>query len=125
MRPLTPPANIAVPQPKMDEVYSGHSFGRGFVFRGLKELLGAADFSKAGDRHAGLAAATDTGRETARAILSGLTLEHLYDHPLTDEGGQVVIPDESRRRRSLAHASTTPTRVLEWRRSPLVARSGR
>ena len=36
-----------------------------------------------------------------------------------------ITPDESRRRRSLAHASTTPTRVLEWRRSPLVARSGR
>src|SRR5262249_829692 len=59
------------------------------TFRGLKRLLGAADHSKAGDRHAGLAARGETEREAARAILSGLTLQHLYDHPLTDDEGKV------------------------------------
>src|SRR5262249_18861898 len=59
------------------------------TFRGLKRLLGAADHSKAGDRHAGLAAHGETEREAARAILSGLTLQHLYDHPLTDGEGKV------------------------------------
>ena len=35
-------------------------------FVGLKRLLGAADFPKAGDRHAGLAAPDDLVREAAR-----------------------------------------------------------
>ena len=52
-------------------------------------MLGAADFSKAGDRNAGLAAPGEAAREAARMILSGLTLQHLYDHPLTDDHGQV------------------------------------
>src|SRR5262249_8574385 len=59
------------------------------TFRGLKQLLGASDVSKAGDRHAGLAAAGETIREAARAILSDLTLQHLYDHPLTDDQGKI------------------------------------
>ena len=51
--------------------------------------LGAADFSKAGDRGAGLAAPTEVVREAARTILSSLTLQHLYDRPLTDDEGRV------------------------------------
>jgi ethanolamine ammonia-lyase large subunit len=89
VRELTPLAAIAVPEPKPEPVYTGRCFDREIAFRGLKRLLGAADHSKAGDRHAGLAARGETEREAARAILSGLTLQHLYDHPLTDEAGQV------------------------------------
>jgi ethanolamine ammonia-lyase large subunit len=86
---LTPLDEIPVPSPKADEVYRMGLFGREFAFPGLKRLLGAADFSKAGDRGAGLAAANEVEREAARAILSSLTLEHLYERPLTDDHGQV------------------------------------
>lgn len=76
-----------------DRVYSGSipgaRKGQVYVFKGLKQLLGAADLSKAGDRGAGLASASESAREVARAILSDLTLEHLYDHPLTDDSGRV------------------------------------
>jgi ethanolamine ammonia-lyase large subunit len=89
VKELTLLSAIAVPAPRPDEVYATRVFDRTFSFRGLKQLLGAADYSKAGDRNAGLAAAGETAREAARALLSGLTLQHLYDHPLTDEGGQV------------------------------------
>ena len=89
MSPLTPLDQIPVPVPKPDRVYATRVFERVASFRGLKALLGAADFSKAGDRHAGLAAESETDREAARAILSDLTLEHLYDHPLTDDDGRV------------------------------------
>src|SRR2546426_227968 len=71
------------------EIFRGRYFDRDFPFHGLKRLLGAADVSKAGDRNAGLAAAGETEREVARTILSGLTLRHLYDHPLTDDDGNV------------------------------------
>lgn len=87
--PLKPWRDIAVPKPKPDERYSITLFDRGFEFHGLKALLGAADADKAGDRLAGLAARDDVEREAARAILSGLTLQHLYDRPLTDDKGQV------------------------------------
>jgi ethanolamine ammonia-lyase large subunit len=89
VRELTPLAAIAVPEPQPEQVYSGRCFDREITFRGLKRLLGAADHSKAGDRHAGLAARGETEREAARAILSGLTLQHLHDHPLTDDEGKV------------------------------------
>jgi ethanolamine ammonia-lyase large subunit len=89
VRELTPLAAIAVPEPKPDTVYTGRCFDREITFRGLKRLLGAADYSKAGDRHAGLAARDETEREAARAVLSGLTLQHLYDHPLSDDDGQI------------------------------------
>ncbi|MBI8342657.1 ethanolamine ammonia-lyase [Pseudomonas aeruginosa] len=62
---------------------------RAFRFHGLKRLLGAADISKAGERVAGLAAVDEVEREAARAILSGLTLQHLFDHPLTDAQGRI------------------------------------
>jgi ethanolamine ammonia-lyase large subunit len=89
VRELPPLAAIAVPEPKPDPLYTAPCFDREITFRGLKRLLGAADYSKAGDRHAGLAAAGETEREAARAALSGLTLQHLYDHPLTDDEGKV------------------------------------
>jgi ethanolamine ammonia-lyase large subunit len=89
VRELPPVADIFVPRPRPDEVHVARCFDRDVAFHGLKQLLGAADYSKAGDRHAGLAAPTETVREAARAALSDLTLQHLYDQPLTDEGGQV------------------------------------
>src|SRR5438105_1961909 len=89
LRSLTPLSAIPVPEPKPDEIYVGDFFGRKIHFQGLKQLLGAADFSKAGDRNAGLAAADDVVREAARSLLSNLTLQHLYDRPLTDDEGRV------------------------------------
>jgi ethanolamine ammonia-lyase large subunit len=89
VRNLTALGAIAVPAPKAEEGYTTRFFDRQISFRGLKQLLGAADHSKAGDRHAGLAARSETVREAARAILSGLTLQHLYDNPLTDDDRRV------------------------------------
>ena len=89
MRTLRDLASISVPEPKPDQVYGGRFFDREISFLGLKKLLGAADFDKAGDRHAGLAAPDEITREAARTLLSGLTLQHLFDHPLTDSTGRV------------------------------------
>jgi ethanolamine ammonia-lyase large subunit len=89
MRSLTPLMAIPVPPPRPAETYRGRYLERSVTFHGLKELLGAADVSKAGDRHAGLAARSEPAREVARGILSDLTLQHLCDHPLTDDRGEV------------------------------------
>jgi ethanolamine ammonia-lyase large subunit len=89
MRELTPVSEIHVPEPKPDEVYTLKLPDRDVRFRGLKALLGAADYSKAGDRQAGLAAPADDVREAARSILSDLTLEHVYERPLTDDQGRI------------------------------------
>src|ERR1022692_3261132 len=69
--------------------YSIELLGKNYQFKDLKEVLGNADFSKAGDRNAGLAANDEVTREAARSLLSSLTLQHLYDHPLTDDTGNV------------------------------------
>jgi ethanolamine ammonia-lyase large subunit len=89
MRKLTPLDEIRVPDPQPDEHYRTSLLGRDLAFQGLKQLLGAADYSKAGDRHAGLAAEAEDVREAARTLLSQLPLSHLYDHPLTDDQGRV------------------------------------
>lgn len=86
---LKPLASIAVPAPRPEETYTVSLFERPFAFHGLKALLGAADLSKAGDRNSGLAARDELEREAARTILSGLTLQHLYDNPLLDDQGRV------------------------------------
>lgn len=88
MKALTPIADIHIPEPGPDREYATRIMDRTFTFRNLKHLLGAADYSKAGDRAAGLAAADETQREAARSILSGLTLQQLYDQPLTDDAGR-------------------------------------
>jgi ethanolamine ammonia-lyase large subunit len=85
MRKLTPLAYIPVPDARPDDVYTLGAAS----FTGLKRLLGAADHTKAGERHAGLAVKTEWIREAARAILTGLSLRHLYDRPLTDDQGRV------------------------------------
>lgn len=89
MKTLTPLTDIPVPHPAPDETYSLECSGETHSFAGLKALLGAADYSKAGERNAGLSAASDTAREAAREVLAGLTLQHLYDRPLTDEQDSV------------------------------------
>ncbi|MFT5731099.1 MAG: ethanolamine ammonia-lyase large subunit [Desulforhopalus sp.] len=81
--------DIHVPAPGPEEVYATTLLDREFHFRGLKNLLGCADISKAGDRTAGLAAKDEMAREAARSILSDLTLQHIFDNPLTDENGRV------------------------------------
>jgi ethanolamine ammonia-lyase large subunit len=86
---LTPLAEIHVPEPGPDETYRLARFGREIQFQGLKHLLAASDWSKAGDRHAGLAAGSEDVREAARTLLAGLTLEYLHDHPLTDDRGGI------------------------------------
>jgi ethanolamine ammonia-lyase large subunit len=89
MRELMHLSDIPVPDPKPDEVYRAQLLDREVQFVGLKRLLGAADYSKAGDRTAGLAAESEDVREAARSALSELTLEHIYEHPLTDDRGRV------------------------------------
>ena len=68
MKPLTPLDQILVPTPPPDEIYRVRLFNHDYSFVGLKALLGAADFSKAGDRGAGLAAPT----EVVRGVLSSV-----------------------------------------------------
>lgn len=88
-RELKPLADIHLPPPQPEHHYSARVGGREFHFRGLKALLGAADCSKAGDRNAHLAPADELEREAARALVSDLTLAHVYEHPLVDEAGRV------------------------------------
>lgn len=89
MKKITPILEIDVPEPQPDEIYSKRVVGKQIHFKGLKKLLGAADISKAGDRNTDLAPKSDMIRETARTILSSLTLRHIYDHPLTDDNNLV------------------------------------
>jgi ethanolamine ammonia-lyase large subunit len=86
---LTPLSEIEVPPPRPDETYLFKGPEGPIRFVGLKALLGAADFPKAGDRHAGLAAANEIGREAARSILAGLTIAHLHERPLLTADGRV------------------------------------
>src|SRR4051794_3070461 len=85
---LKPLSDIHVPPPQPERQYAARVGGREFKFLGLKVMLGAADCSKAGDRHAHLAAADELEREAARALISDLTLAHVYEHPLLDQGGR-------------------------------------
>ena len=89
MKSLSKIEQIHVPAPKPDAPYSITLLDRAFTFSNLKHVLGAADISKAGDRKAGLAAANEIEREAARAVLSGLMLQHFFDHPLTNIHGQI------------------------------------
>jgi ethanolamine ammonia-lyase large subunit len=129
---LRPPSEIQVPTAKPDERYEISLFDRQFSFKGLKRLLGAADFDKAGDRLAGLAARDDLEREAARAILSGLTLQNLFDAPLVDDDGRIddvmrvsydIDPESFR---EIAHLSVGEAKDFILDASPVeVARFGR
>ena len=81
--------NILLPRPIEAMPYFITLHERTFTFRDLKHVLGAADISKAGDRKAGLSANDEIMREAARAILSNLSLQHLFDHVLTDATGKI------------------------------------
>lgn len=89
MNALSPLQQIALPTPAAESGYSIRLMDKDYRFRDLKHLLGAADISKAGERMAGLAAADEVEREAARTLLAGLTLQHLYDTPLTDRHGRI------------------------------------
>lgn len=89
MKSFTPINEIKVPEPRDEVIYTYTVLEKQIRFIGLKKLLGAADISKAGDRNTGLAPTNDLVRETARTILSSLTLQHIYDHPLTDDEGRI------------------------------------
>jgi len=88
-RNRTPLPEIKLPKPAPERTFSKPIAGQTFEFTGLKRLLGAAGISKAGDRHAALAPVGETAREVAREILGELTLDFLWDHPLTDDRGQI------------------------------------
>ncbi|MFM2177562.1 MAG: ethanolamine ammonia-lyase heavy chain EutB [Verrucomicrobiota bacterium] len=89
MKLLLPLGEIKLPEPKAPQPYSILLHDRPYTFRDLKHVLGAADISKAGDRKAGLAAEDEVMREAARVVLSNMTLQHLFDHPLTTAQGSV------------------------------------
>jgi ethanolamine ammonia-lyase large subunit len=89
MKELLPLDAITVPPPRPAELYSLDAFGETISFHGLKRLLAAADLSKAGERHAGLAAQNEREREAARTLLASLTLQHLHDRPLTTLDGRI------------------------------------
>ncbi len=89
MKTLGKIEQIQVPAPRADAPYSIMLLDRTFTFSNLKHVLGAADVSKAGDRKAGLAASNEIEREAARAVLSSLTLQHFFDHPLTNIHAQI------------------------------------
>ena len=89
MKTLSKIEQVQVPAPKPVVPYSVTLLDRTFTFANLKHVLGAADISKAGDRKAGLAASNEIEREAARAVLSGLTLQHFFDNPLTNIHGKI------------------------------------
>ena len=80
---------IQLPTASADRSYATRILDRQIEFPSLKAVLGAADISKAGDRVAGLAAGDEVTREAARKVLSEQTLQHYYDHPLTDRKGRI------------------------------------
>lgn len=84
---LPPLESIQMPRSDICATFELNQLGKTYRFESLKSLLAAADISKAGDRNAGLAAHCEAHREAARTILSELTLEYLYFHPLTDNNG--------------------------------------
>ncbi|UYZ83303.1 ethanolamine ammonia-lyase subunit EutB [Entomomonas sp. E2T0] len=86
---LPPIADIFVPKPSLAHSYQIELLGLHYSFKDLKQVLGNADISKAGDRVANLAAADEATREAARAVLSNLTLQHIFDNPLIDNNGKV------------------------------------
>lgn len=89
MRKLSSLNQIRLPQITPQRTYETDLHGRNFLFTDLKHVLGAADISKAGDRNANLAADDEVMREAARGILSNLTLQHFFEHPLTNSKNEI------------------------------------
>jgi ethanolamine ammonia-lyase large subunit len=89
MKKLSNLSEIKLPKVQTPRAYQTTWHGRNFTFCDLKHVLGAADISKAGDRNAKLSATDEVMREAARVILSDLTLQHLFDHPLTNSKNEI------------------------------------
>ncbi|WP_221798949.1 ethanolamine ammonia-lyase subunit EutB [Oceanobacter mangrovi] len=93
MKPLKPISAIRLPSIPVSSAaepeLSIELMDNCYRFADLKQLLGAADISKAGERIAGLAAVDEVEREAARKLLSSLTLQQLYDRPLLDRRGRI------------------------------------
>lgn len=69
-------------------------FDKIYQFKDFKELLAKANEEKSGDNLAGIAAANTAERIAAKVVLSEVTLEDLYHHPVVpydeDEVTQVI-----------------------------------
>ena len=89
MKNLSDLDNVILPAPPTSLPYFITLQNRTFTFKDLKHVLGCADISKAGDRKAGLAATDEIMREAARTLLSNLTLQHMFDTPLTNIRGEI------------------------------------
>jgi ethanolamine ammonia-lyase large subunit len=89
MKKLSNLDDIFIPTPTVALPYFITLQNRTFTFRDLKHILGNADISKAGDRKAGLAATDEIMREASRSLLSSLTLQHIYDTPLSNIRGEI------------------------------------
>ncbi len=89
MKELSSLNQILLPKITPQQAYEIDLHGRKFTFLNLKQLLGAADISKAGDRNASLAATDEVMREAARKVLSELTLQHIFDRPLSNSKNEI------------------------------------
>jgi ethanolamine ammonia-lyase large subunit len=89
MKELSSLNQILLPKVTPQQAYEIDLHGRKFTFLNLKQLLGAADISKAGDRNASLAATDEVMREAARKVLSELTLQHIFDRPLSNSKNEI------------------------------------
>jgi ethanolamine ammonia-lyase large subunit len=74
--------------------------GTTFRFRDLRDVMAKANEEKSGDRLAGVAAETALERVAAKLVLSEITLQELFDHPLipyeTDAVTRLIWDEVSR-----------------------------
>lgn len=72
-------------------------FGSSYQFRDVKDVLAKANEEKSGDTLAGIAAQSVAERVAAKAVLSQMTLEDLYNNPVIpydqDEVTRIIIDD--------------------------------
>ena len=72
-------------------------YGAAYSFNSLKEVLAKASEEKSGDRLAHIGAGTAAERVAAKLVLSQLTLEDIYNHPVIpyehDEVTRVIYDD--------------------------------
>ncbi len=75
-------------------------FGKGYTFGSIREVMGKANVSKAGDRLAGVAASTPQERVAARVVLAQLTVKEICEHPAVpyeeDEVTRIILDDLNR-----------------------------